>query len=750
METQKTTGSMDSSRQYYAHTDPENPGKTPEEGAKWQLLEDHLRGTAELARKFASAFNAGDWGYVVGLLHDLGKYHPGFQSYLKAQNGMDSSDCDDNPASGRPNHSGMGAILSYKKWSNVLGKTLAYIVSGHHAGLPDWLGGADSLSYRTENEKKDADIVTNMNLAILDELPEIITLPTIAMQCKNGNAISYHLWVRMLYSCLVDADFLDTEAFMDKVRHENRKEYPQLTELKRDFDARLNEMTRDAKSTIVNQIRADILSACRKAADSDPGLFRLTVPTGGGKTLSGTAFALDHAVKYNKNRIIYVIPYTSIIEQTANVLRNFFGNSNVIEHHSNISQENELPSHALAAENWDAPVIVTTSVQFFESLLAAKSSRCRKLHNIVNSVIIIDEAQLLPPQWLYPCTEMINRLVSDYSTSIVLSTATQPALPYLTANCSDIIPEPKKIYDKLKRTDIILPENINQPQQWSEIADELKQHKQILCVVNRRKDCFDLWNLMPQDTIHLSALMCGEHRSKTINIIKQKLCSSESCRVISTQLVEAGVDLDFPVVYRAIAGLDSITQAAGRCNREGKLVKGVVKVFVAPKPSPAGLLRKGEDTTKELAALGEIAFEKPETYDKYFELFYSKGNDHGNKWLHDLLIRDVNPEGNAQFRTAGKEFHLIEDTSTAIIVNYGKSNQLIEKLKQYGPNREIMRKLQRFTVNIPKNTGLKLLQEERIEIIYEDIHIQTDSLLYDGKVGLNIFKESYEADNLVI
>jgi CRISPR-associated endonuclease/helicase Cas3 len=358
-----------------------------------------------------------------------------------------------------PNHSGAGAILAYEKWHNIIGKTLAYLVAGHHAGLPDWFGGRDSLPYRLESEKIVADTVRNYAEPFFDAIPVKLRPPDFAMHCRNQDAIAYHLWVRMVYSCLVDADFLDTEAFMEAEKHAQRPSFPSLIELKACFDQQMRKMMADAPDTFVNSIRANILATCRTAAAQSPGFFSLTVPTGGGKTLSGTAFALYHTIQYDKSRIIYVIPYTSIIEQTADVLRKHFGSENVIEHHSNIApeREKESPHLTLAAENWDAPVIVTTSVQFFESLYAAKPGRCRKLHNIVNSVVILDEAQLLPPELLHPCVEALNRLVSDYRVTVVLSTATQPALPNLCQPPREIIPYTASLYEQLKRTNIVFP-----------------------------------------------------------------------------------------------------------------------------------------------------------------------------------------------------------------------------------------------------------------------------------------------------
>lgn len=723
------------------------------ENGRIQTLDEHLAGTAVLAKSFAEVFQSAEWAYYAGLIHDLGKAHPDFQTYLKKVRGINYSDDDENKTGVHPNHSGVGGILAYERFNNIIGKTLIYLIIGHHAGLPDYHGGRASMVYRLENEKHVADRVREYAARYLEDKSSALRPPAFAMQCQDGHASAYHMWVRMLYSCLVDADFLDTESFMDKNKHDQRPAFLALTDLKSKFDNKMQEMMVTAPDTYVNRIRSEILEVCCTMANQAPGLYSLSVPTGGGKTLSGTAFGLHHATNpdHYKDRIIYVIPYTSIIEQTAEELRKYFGKENVVEHHSNISPEKESPEHTLAAENWDAPIIVTTNVQFFESLYAAGPGQCRKLHNIVNSVVVLDEAQLLPPELLHPCVEAINRLITDYHVTVLISTATQPALPKLYQKPVEIIPDPKNLYNKLKRTKIIFPTDMNQPNDWPSLAAELTEHEQVLCIVNTRRDCFTLWNEMPKGTIHLSALMCGEHRSQIIANIKKRLKQDKILRVISTQLVEAGVDIDVPVVYRAIVGLDSINQAAGRCNREGTRPEpGLVKVFIAPKPAPPGLLRKGEDTTRELMAIPGFLPDTPDAFQRYSTHYYSSINDNGETWLHDRLIKNVNPDGNVQFRTAGQEFQLIKDETVPIIVRFNNSHKLIDKLRFAGPNRELMRALQRFTVNIKPEVAKRLQYEGRIEEIQDGILVQVDTHLYDLKVGLNIFSETYDPNDLYV
>lgn len=739
---------------YFAHSLRGKPREA------WQSLQNHAMAVAEMAAGFAEPFGSRDWGRIAGLLHDVGKAHPDFQAYLCRENGLDASEYDGDGTGNRINHSGPGAALALEKWPGLLGKTLAYIVAGHHAGLPDWHGVRDSLPHRLQDANEDLEKIRARLGSVLECLPVLPKPPDFALRCTNQKATAFHFWVRMVFSCLVDADFLDTEAFMDPERQKRRPTFPALTELKGNFDRELERLMTEVKSKSpgkrIDVIRASILSACRKAAAGGTGFYSLTVPTGGGKTLSGTAFALDHAVFHGKRRVIYVIPYTSIIEQTADVLRRFLGNDHVVEHHSNIAAEREAdnPSLTLAAENWDAPVVVTTNVQFFESLFTAKPGRSRKLHNLVESVVILDEAQLLPPKWLDPCVEALNHLVDEYGATVVFSTATQPALDGLSRQPFPIIPDPATLYRELKRTEIRMPENLGKPVDWPSLASELEKHPQVLCVVNRRRDCYDLWKAMPPATVHLSALMCGAHRSRVIRLIKDRLAAGESIRVVSTQLVEAGVDLDFPVVFRALAGLDSINQAAGRCNREGRLgCLGKVQVFVPPTFSPPGMLAKGENVTREMSALPGFIPDDPEVFPVYFRHFYARVNDLGGSWLDELLVKDVNSQaqpGSLQFRTAGAEFRLIDEYAVPVVVNFDGNESLISRLRFGGPTRETMRALQRYVVTVSPAIARRLLAEGFVEELSGGILVQVDSTLYHDDIGLDIHREAYEPEDLVL
>ena len=598
------------------------------------------------------------------------------------------------------------------------------------------------------------------------EATKKIVFPTSA-PCKGlCEEEQFHLWIRILFSSLVDADFLDTEQFMNREKFKIRGEYASISELKVPFDAHMDKLTSSAESTAVNKIRQQVLLQCRKYAEKESGLFTLTVPTGGGKTLSSMAFALEHAIIHDKERIIVVIPYTSIIEQTSKIYKEIFGEENVIEHHSSLDPERETLKSRLATENWDAPIIVTTSVQFFESLFAARSSSCRKLHNIVNSVVIVDEVQMLPTDYLRPILQSIKGLTSHFGVSMVLMTATQPAITdeifekgngeYYSIlereHCREIMasPSPDELTESLQRVEVI--EKGKFPE-WSVLSEELEQYEQVLCIVSTRNDCRDLYNGMPKGTVYLSANMCAEHRSTVIDGIKDKLEEKRNgnfedpIRVVSTQLVEAGVDFDFPVVFRAMAGFDSIAQAAGRCNREGKLPKkGKVFVFEPPKQAPPGTLRKGAQSGKTILNVDPDGCKmlKPATFRKYFQLYFSDLNTFDKQDIEILLEKGANPDLNFQFRTAAQKFKFIDDRRQVSIVvwYYGEkvnSKDLIEILRFAGPSRELMRKLQRFTVSISEKVFFEVKDS------FEDVNgiwCQCADTLYDDTIGF----VGYEGD----
>ncbi len=744
------------------------------EDGEWEThsLPGHLRGTAERAAGFAGRFAAPAWACQAGLWHDLGKYSREFQHYIHTASGYDpEAHIERENTPGRVDHSTAGAIHAIDRWG-LHGRVLAYLIAGHHAGLPDWekreSGTGGSLRERLEKTNLlDGALAAGIPAGLLDAPRPEFRVP--------GGAKGFALWVRMLFSCLVDADFLDTEAFMDGGKAGLRGGHPGLRELRRRFDAHMAALTRNAPDTPVNRLRADILRACREAAQKPAGLFSLTVPTGGGKTLSGMAFALEHAIAHDKRRVVHVIPYTSIIEQTADVFRGIFGEA-VIEHHSSLDPDRETARSRLAAENWDAPIIVTTTVQFFESLFAARTSRCRKLHNLVDSVVVLDEAQLLPPEFLQPILDVLNLLVAHYGVTVVLSTATQPALESRRDSfgktilrgldhVTEIIPDPDALYAGLERVTVELPDDLNQPRDWDDIADEIGRHESVLAIVNTRRDARELFERMPRGTIHLSALMCGRHRSAVLAQIKRRLAHGEPVRVVSTQLVEAGVDLDFPVVYRALSGLDSIAQAAGRCNREGRLEKGKVVVFVPPEPAPLGVMRRAAAKMVSVMAGNHGAPLSRNNFTRFFELFY---NDR-DRTIEEKLQDDLTAKGNGndalrvQFRTAAKRFQLIDNRGEQVLVRYHSIRKgtrdeiddnvdtLLNLLHKEGPERWLMRKLQGYSVNVSEWHFRQLQGDHQIEEIWPGLWAQMEgTTIYDPVLGLTLDAAAPSAGDLVI
>jgi CRISPR-associated endonuclease/helicase Cas3 len=601
-------------------------------------------------------------------------------------------------------------------------RIFCWLIMGHHAGLADFSSaetGAKALEPKMRCFHESDEILKNVPDKMKTQ-PEPAP-PGMLLQEPRAD-ISF--LIRMLFSCVVDADFLDTESFMDSGRKKLRQtEYPTLSDLLEAFDRHMDGLCRNAEDTDVNQIRAQVLARCREMADCSPAAFSLTVPTGGGKTLSSLAFALRHAVKHGKRRVIYVIPYTSIIEQTASVFRSIPGFENaVLEHHCNVLDDDETREtvrRRLASENWDAPIIVTTGVQFFESLYACKTSRCRKLHNIANSVVIFDEAQCLPPQFLRPVVSAIRELHRHYRVTPVLCTATQPVLTKTEnfdfnfregfESVTEIMQRPDRLTEKLQRVRVERFSNLD-PVAYEQIAESVQAEGQsVLCIVNRKKDARMLSQLLPEDqTVHLSTNMCAEHRFQTLEKIRQKLPDRDNpLFVVSTSLVEAGVDLDFPVVYRALAGLDSIAQAAGRCNREGKLPNlGKTVVFV-PQDQPEYVRSPASLTMEHLRddRLSQIFF--PETFSRYFAQRFFQLGEHSLDEKN--IVRLLGKHLEYSFRTAADHFRLIDDGwQLPLIIPFGESPDVVDKLIEWDA-RSLFRKLQRYTVSIPKKVMWQLL-----------------------------------------
>lgn len=726
--------------QYLAHLRPDGG----------QPLWAHLTAVAGIASRFAEPFAAHDIAALAGYWHDLGKYRQGFQHYL-GSHGDENAHLETRITSRDKTHAAAGALHAVERFG-IAGRALAYLITGHHGGLRDWHGDLDARldPGNADSRREYAEACAAAPRALLDrgEKPDLRRVP--------GGSAGCALWLRMLFSCLVDADFLDTEAFMDAGKAEDRRGFATLDELAARFAAHMEALKAGTGETAVNALRAEVLAQCRARAAEPPGLFSLTVPTGGGKTLSSLAFALEHARIHGKRRIIYAIPYTSIVEQTAEVFAHAVGAENVVEHHSQADYDEETQDSLrarLACENWDAPLIVTTNVQLFESLFAAKTSRCRKLHNLVDSVIVLDEAQCLPPEFLQPILDTLNLLTRHYGVTVVLCTATQPALAsktYFDAAKNrrgldavrEIVADPPELYRRLKRVEVQLPD-WNKRSDWEEIAAELAAEDCVLAIVDTRSDARTLWQLLPKDTLHLSALMCGAHRAKVIAEIKQRLKDKRAghddrpLRVVSTNLVEAGVDVSFPVVYRAFAGLDSIAQAAGRCNREGEQERGRVVVFLPPKSPPPGYQRLAADACLDVLRNWSGDPLALELFEPYFDRLY-----YGIDLDKRGIVRDLTPgQGlEIQFRTAANHFRLIDDEDQATVfvryAGYPDIDALLGKLANEGPERWLMRKLQRCAVTVKKRIVERMVSSGDVIEVRPGCFVLENDLLYDPVLGL--------------
>ncbi len=674
------------------------------------LLQNHLQNVAKLAKHFAGRYGA-LFAEYAGLLHDLGKFQEAFQKYIRNASGFEKEnahleDVESTKLRKIP-HSTAGAKYAVEHLNPFFGHLLAYLIAGHHAGLADWY---DKGSLKHRLQQADNELEASLLGLAESGLPkdffplsdDDLMRDFFAFWEDGAKLEEVHIWLRFLFSCLVDADFLDTEAFMNGYADADtaqaaglRPKFPGLDELHRRYEqymAQLHEKT--DKDSFLNQERHAILQQCFSAAETDRTLFSLTVPTGGGKTLASLGFALKHALKFGKKRIIYAIPFTSIIEQNANVFRKALGDDVVLEHHSNleVKEDKETAKTRLATENWDAPLIVTTNVQLFESLFAAKTSRCRKIHNIADSVVILDEAQQLPRDFQKPITDMMRVLARDYGVTFVLCTATQPELgKNIDAfgrtileglpDVREIVADKIALSEKLRRVRIKMPSPNGETQSWQEIADEIAMRPCVLAVVNTRKHAQKLFAALPSDGIklHLSANMCATHRSEVIALVRRYLALyrvgslHKSLWLVSTQLIEAGVDLDFPCVYRAMAGLDSIAQAAGRCNREGKLPQlGEVVVFRAEEGAPSGSLKQGQDISEEMLKAGLLGDPlSPSVFAEYFRRFNGKGDVDKHDITRLLTAESSNENPLAiKFRTAAERFHLIDNQGVALVAPF--------------------------------------------------------------------------------
>lgn len=695
-----------------------------------QSNDEHSMGVAKLASQFAGEFGMSEYGKVLGLLHDKGKETDAFQRYIKSESGYDPNI----KIIGKHHHAYVGGILAQKYYGKAFSNLFVNQIVSHHTGLHD----TDEIKAIVNQ-----DIPSEVNIY---HRKEKLNRPGLNMQAND-----FHHLARMLFSCLVDADFLDTEAFMDKESSALRKNKDTLKDLLPLLENKLKDLKSKADCSEVNIIRNQILQQCIKMADTPIGFYSLTVPTGGGKTLSSLVWAMKHAIKNGQKRIVIAIPYTSIIVQTASVLRSIFGEENVLEHHScvdpeQIKDEKLKEKMKLATENWDYPIIVTTNVQLFESMFCNKPSACRKLHNIVNSVIILDEVQTLPMDYLQPIVDSLKTYNKLFNVSFLFTTASQPVLSGLIEGCNpkaafngidhitEIIPDDFKLHEKLRRVKLSIND---EGKNYDEVAEMLSQHKRVLCIVNTRRDAKEIYQRLSQEgvTLHLSKMMCPDHISETIKSIKTALKDdkNEIIRVVSTQLIEAGVDLDFPVVFRQEAGLDSILQAAGRCNREGRCGLSTTYVFSLSKEHS---LPKGDIQAANSARLNlgnDHDWFAPETMTSFFKQLYCRKESFDKKDIRHYLYY---PTNNLNFQTAAKEFQLIEDDGVNVVVCWKNSIAIVQQLLVNGPSYMLMKKLSKFMVNINRTDFKALVDMGVVSEKKEGLFVVDYKQQYDEHIGL--------------
>lgn len=703
------------------------------EDGTFQPLKEHIENVGERAAQFAAAFDAAEHGREAGLLHDIGKYSSKGQKRQR-----------DPEHTAKVDHSSAGAQEAFRRKDPMA----AFAVAGHHGGLPDFGSRGDTdggtLCSRLNKPLTGGDDPSAWKQEIV--LPSSIPMPSWAVNCQEGRVQA--LYTRMLFSCLVDADFLDTENALQGPQP--RGGYAPLAALWEKLQGHVAPWLKEPKTELCAK-RNDILRRCLQGGEEEKGLFTLTVPTGGGKTVSSLAFALSHAVRHGMERIIYVIPYTSIIEQNAKVFAEILGEENVLEHHSQTeladetgdAETPEARRRRLACENWDAPVIVTTAVQFFESLYAAKTSRCRKLHHLANSVMIFDEAQTLPVPFLKPCVSAVGELVRHYGATTVLCTATQPELGRLfnelapELSIQEIAPEPDELFEFFRRVSFQREEKLSN----EELAARLTETEQVLCIVNTRKRAREIFQLLPEEgRFHLSTLMTPQDRKRVLDAVRERLKERKPCRVVATSLVEAGVDVDFPTVWREVAGLDSILQAAGRCNREGKnpAEESIVHIFRSDGKIPSMIKTNVAAAESVLHQFEEINT-RPAIRAYFQQLLWAKGD----AALDEKRI--LESESKFRFRQTDKDFHLIDENTVTVYIPSKADSGDIQALRDKQFSKGLLRRLSQSAVNLYKTEFQKLMENGALEMFAEDGYaILLNPNMYSDECGLEISSEGGE------
>ena len=691
-----------------------------------QTIESHCEATAELAMRFAGKYGCAEIGYELGKMHDKGKETISFQEYIRNVSGLETAK--DAPL--QAPHAAIGAkvaLVAYPAYKHLI----ALPILDHHAGLRD-SEEADKILKEQVIPREVSPVKKN----------ERLTIP----HSWKGKVEPYeanHL-TRMNASCLVDADRLDTERFMDPEQARLRTKPESLRNLAPSLERYLSQLARNAADTEVNRIRAEIQKECVSHAMDQPGFFSLSVPTGGGKTLASLAWAMGHALAYGKERIIIAIPYTSIVTQTAERLKLIFGENNVLEHHSSFDalgmSREDLDIYELATENWDYPIIVTTNVQLFESMYSNRPSKFRKIHNICNSVVILDEAQSLPIEFLQPILEALKTYQHLFLVSVLFTTA---SIPVLDANVlrngvellkglpriQELVPQSMDLSNRLKRVELHYDSSIST---YDEIAERIGKYRQVLCIVNTRKNAKEVFNRVPDaiEKVHLSRMMCPEHIKRAIEQIRKDLQEDHPVIVVSTQLIEAGVDIDFPVVFRERAGLDSIIQAAGRCNREGTQVKGDTYVF-SFETIPKGFMAWADSARK---ALGDNRdWFSPETIRDYFVQLYTRVPTFDKEDIHSLLAATISE---MHFETAGERFKLIKDDSVNVIMPYPGYESLVNQIRRNGVSYKNLKEISQYSVGGRKRDFEKLRDKGLVEAIVDDMYMLVDCNRYNNSTGL--------------
>lgn len=718
------------------------PPKNDSEEYSLQSNKDHSEQVANLSAKFAAEFGFAEYARVAALLHDKGKEQQGFQAYIKSVSGYDSA----LRHYQRTPHAYVGALIAKQLFAREY-PFLSPIIIAHHRGLYDWSEFLEKMNSEIPQDVK------------VDNISANLSIPVSAIT----DVSNIHHIIRVLFSSLVDADYLDTEAFMNREKSLLRGVKTSLSELLPKLINRLSKLREDSEQTPLNKIRDDIQQLCRNAANKTTGFYSLSVPTGGGKTLSSLLWGMLHAIKNNKKRIIIAIPYTSIITQTAEILRDIFGAENVLEHHSALDNskfpdDTESLRATLATENWDYPIIVTTNVQLFESIYSNKPSACRKLHNICNSVLILDEVQVLPIDYLQPIIDSLKKYHQLFGVSVLFITASLPAFrsdildesfadrgAYLHGfeSIEEIIPQDMKPYKLLQRAELHFDK---EESSYQDIADRICKNNRALCIVNTRKDALNIFNCMPDDTntFHLSRMMCTAHISSVIKKVKKVLKEDVTTpiKVISTQLIEAGVDIDFPVVFRQKSGLDSIIQAAGRCNREGS-IKGLAPVYIFKIENriSIGFIARSVYSLENIGVTHN--WFAPEVMTQYFVQFYSR-----TETFDKIDIANKLYNTSPSFESASKDFKLIDDNVKTVIVNYMDSESLVAKIKEGGASYNIIKQLYQYSVNLRERDFNMLANNNIIEEILPNIYFLPDKAQYKDNIGLTI--DSHFLEELLI